>query len=233
MIPDILLTSPLLGLTVTLIAYKFGERIVERFNITFLPPLLTACAILIAIINFTSLFTYEQYAIGGSIINFLLGPATIALALPLVRNFKVLCQHYKILLTGAVVGTLSGVISITLCAKFFGASDQVVLSLVPKSVTTPIAMDISAGLGGIPPLTAACVIFTGIFGAMCGHKILALAGVKNDIAIGLAIGASSHALGVSSCIPKSGLQVAIGSLAIALVGIATALLSAPVISLLN
>ena len=94
-------------------------------------------------------------------------------------------------------------------------------------------MDISAGLGGIPPLTAACVIFTGIFGAMCGHKILALAGVKNDIAIGLAIGASSHALGVSSCIPKSGLQVAIGSLAIALVGIATALLSAPVISLLN
>lgn len=94
-------------------------------------------------------------------------------------------------------------------------------------------MDISAGLGGIPPLTAACVIFTGIFGAMCGHKILALAGVKNDIAIGLYIGASSHALGVSSCISKSGLQVAIGSLAIALVGIATALLSAPVIHLLN
>lgn len=128
MIPDILLTSPLLGLTVTLIAYKFGERLVERFNITFLPPLLTACAILIAIINFTSLFTYEQYAVGGSIINFLLGPATIALALPLVRNFKVLCQHYKILLSGAIVGTLAGVISITLCAKFFGASEQVVLS---------------------------------------------------------------------------------------------------------
>lgn len=228
-----MLNSPLLGLTVTLIAYKFGERIVERFNITFLPPLLTACAILIAVINFTHVFTYEQYAVGGSIINFLLGPATIALALPLVRNFKILRQHYKILLSGVLVGTLSGIISITLCAKLFGASHQVLLSLIPKSVTTPIAMDISAGLGGIPPLTAACVIFAGIFGAMCAHKILSICGVKRDIAIGLAIGASSHALGVSTCIPKSSLQVAIGSLAIALVGIATALLSSPVLNILG
>lgn len=233
MMPDILVNSPLLGLTVTLIAYKFGERIVERFNLTFLPPLLTACAILMAVISFTPLFTYEQYAIGGAIINFLLGPATVALALPLVRNFKILCQHYKILLSGALVGTLSGVISIILCARFFGASETIIISLIPKSVTTPIAMDISAGLGGIPPLTAACVIFTGIFGAMCGHRILALCGVKNDIAIGLAIGASSHALGVSTCISKSSLQVAIGSLAIALVGIATALLAGPIFKVLG
>ena len=233
MMPEILLNSPLLGLTVTLIAYKLGERIVERFNLTFLPPLLTACAVLIAIINYTSLFTYKQYEVGGSIINFFLGPATIALALPLVNNFKILRENYKILLSGALIGTCAGIVSITLCAKFFGASETVIISLVPKSVTTPIAMDISAGLGGIPSLTAACVIFTGIFGAMCGHKILALVGVKNNIAIGLAIGASSHALGVSSCITKSGLQVAIGSVAIALVGIATAVLSAPLLKLLN
>lgn len=141
MMPDILVNSPLLGLTVTLIAYKFGERIVERFNLTFLPPLLTACAILMAIISFTPLFTYEQYAVGGSIINFLLGPATVALALPLVRNFKILCQHYKILLSGALIGTLSGVISIILCAKFFGASETIIISLIPKSVTAHRAED--------------------------------------------------------------------------------------------
>ena len=93
-------------------------------------------------------------------------------------------------------------------------------------------MGISENIGGIPALTAACVICTGIFGAMFGHKILALIGVKNDIAIGLALGASSHGLGTSSCIPYGTLQVAIGSLAIALVGIATAIFSPIFVKLL-
>ncbi|HIU64110.1 MAG TPA: LrgB family protein [Candidatus Avacidaminococcus intestinavium] len=224
--------SPLLGLVLTFFTYKIGERLVEKLNLNFLPPLLTSCALIIFLITFTGLFTYEQYALGGTMINFLLGPATIALALPLVRNFSVLVKHYKILFIGVLTGTLSGVISIIFFARLFGASEQVMFSLVPKSVTTPIAMEIASTLGGIPPLTAACVICTGIFGAMCGHKILAAIGVKNDISIGLALGASSHALGVSSCIPISALQVAIGSLAIALVGIATAIFAPPLVNLL-
>lgn len=225
--PDHFLDTPLLGLTVTLLTYKFGERLAEWLNIKFLPPLLTACILLIAMIKAGGWFTYDQYNNGGQIINFLLGPATIALALPLVRNFQTLLAHYKILFIGVLVGAFSGVLSIIFCAKLFGASEKVILSLIPKSITTPIAMDVSAFLGGIPPLTAACVIFTGIFGAMCGHKIMQLFHVKSDIAIGLGIGASSHALGVSSCIPKSPLQVAIGSLAIGLVGIVTAIIAPP------
>lgn len=228
MMPESITHSPLLGLAVTIVFYKLGEQISERFNLTLLPPFVTCCGLIMLIISYTKLFTYDQYIIGGSIVNFLLGPATIALAYPLVRNWSILKEHYKILLGGVLVATCSGIISITLCAKALGASEAVILSLVPKSVTTPIAMDISAGLGGIPALTAVCVIITGIFGAIFGHKLLALVGVKNDIAIGLAIGASSHGLGASSCIPKSSMQVAIAGLAIALVGIATAVL-APII----
>lgn len=228
---DSWLSTPLLGLLLTVFTYKIGERLVEQFNLSFLPPPLTSCALIILMLTTTNLFTYEQYTVGGNIINFLLGPATIALSMPLVRNFQVLVKHYKILLIGILTGTLSGVASVIICAKLFGASKEVIFSLVPKSVTTPIAMDISANLGGIPPLTAACVITTGIFGAMCGHKVLSLIGVKNDISIGFAIGASSHAIGISSCIPISALQVAIGSLAIALVGIATAILAPTIVQL--
>ncbi|MEG0970585.1 MAG: LrgB family protein [Acidaminococcaceae bacterium] len=223
--PATLLSSPLLGLALTVIAYKIGEKVSERFNLTLLPPFVTCCAIIMLLIHQAGLFTYQQYEVGGAMINFLLGPATVALALPLVRNKHILRQHGAILLGGVLIGTCSGIISVALCAKALGASHLVAMSLVPKSVTTPIAMDISAAIGGIPALTAACVIITGIFGATCGHKLLALVGVKNDIAIGLAIGASSHGLGASSCIAKSSMQVAISSLAIALVGIATALLA--------
>ena len=166
--PEILLTSPLLGLAITIVAYRIGEYISERFNLTLLPPLLTSCVLIILAISYTGLFTYEQYQIGGDIINFLLGPATVALALPLVHNWAILKKHYAILLGGVFVGTCSGIISVIFLAKLFGASDQIALSLVPKSVTTAIAMGISENIGGIPALTAACVIFTGIFGAMFG-----------------------------------------------------------------
>ena len=129
--------------------------------------------------------TYEQYAAGANFINFLLGPATVALALPLYRNRQTLKNNLAVIVSGVVVATVIGIVSIFVCGKLFGASEQVLLSLIPKSVTTPIAMDISSVIGGIPSLTAACVIFTGMFGSTFNHKILSWLGFKNDIAIGL------------------------------------------------
>ena len=228
MLPTLLTHSPILGLVVTLVAYRLGEILVERFRLTYMPPLFISIVLIMLTINYTNLFTYKDYEIGGSIINFLLGPATIALSLPLFRQWKTLKENSIIVLAGVLISTITGIVTIICCAKLFGASDEIIASLVPKSVTTPIAMDISATIGGLPSLTVACVILTGILGATIGHKVLALAGVKNNIAIGLAIGSSSHALGTSSCIPISAVQVAFGSLAIALVGIATAIL-APII----
>ena len=106
-----------------------------------------------------------------------------------------------------------------------GASDKVLVSLIPKSVTTPIAIDISKTIGGIPALTTAAVIFTGMLGATFNHKLLQLFGIKNDVAAGLAIGASSHGLGTSACASISPVQLALGGVAIALTGIATSILA--------
>ena len=224
--PEALLNSPMFGIGLTIIVYVFCELIVNRFELNIIPPFVLACPIIMGIIYFQSPhITYEQYAAGANFINFLLGPATVALALPLYRNRQTLKNNLAVIVSGVVVATVIGIVSIFVCGKLFGASEQVLLSLIPKSVTTPIAMDISSVIGGIPSLTAACVIFTGMFGSTFNHKILSWLGFKNDIAIGLAIGASSHGLGTSACVNKSALQLAIGGVAIGLTGIATSILA--------
>ena len=172
--------------------------------------------------------TYDDYENGAGFINFLLGPATVALALPLYNNRHIIKDNLFVIASGIIVATVTGIVSIFVCGKIFGASDQVLLSMIPKSVTTPIAMDISSAIGGIPALTAACVIFTGMFGATINHKLLEALKIKNNIAIGLSIGASSHGLGTSVCASKNALQLAIGGASIGLTGIATSLL-APVL----
>ena len=109
--------------------------------------------------------------------------------------------------------------------EVIGADINIVVSLLPKSVTAPIAVEISKSLGGIPELTACIVMFTGVFGAILGHKILDFIRVKNDVAIGLSIGAASHVLGTASCIEKGKeKQVVMATLALIIVGILTAIL---------
>lgn len=118
-----------------------------------------------------------------------------------------------------------GVATSLLIALLFKASPQVALSLVPKSVTTPIAMEVARTLGGIPPLTAGVVLIAGLIGALIGPEILSLFGVKNEVARGIAMGAASHALGTTRAMQESELQGAMSGVAIALVGITTALLA--------
>lgn len=224
MFPDLLLNSPLFGIGLTIIIYCACEIIVERLELDIIPPFVLACPIIIAILLLNPQIKYEQYASGGSLVNFLLGPATIALALPLIRNRKIIKRHAGIILGGITIATLTAIFSIYICGKVFGTSEEVLLSLLPKSVTTPIAIEISNTIGGIAPLTAAAVIFTGMIGATFNHKILSLFGIKNDLAAGLSIGASSHGLGTSVCSRVSPVQLAIGGVAIALTGIATSIL---------
>ena len=153
--PEALLNSPMFGIGLTIIVYVFCELIVNRFELNIIPPFVLACPIIMGIIYFQSPhITYEQYAAGANFINFLLGPATVALALPLYRNRQTLKNNLAVIVSGVVVATVIGIVSIFVCGKLFGASEQVLLSLIPKSVTTPIAMDISSVIGGIPSLTA-------------------------------------------------------------------------------
>lgn len=229
LLPEAFIQSPLFGIALTVVVYVLCELIVDKFELNIVPPFVLACPMIILFIYFQEPYiTYDDYENGAGFINFLLGPATVALALPLYNNRHIIKDNLFVIASGIIVATVTGIVSIFVCGKIFGASDQVLLSMIPKSVTTPIAMDISSAIGGIPALTAACVIFTGMFGATINHKLLEALKVKNNIAIGLSIGASSHGLGTSVCASKNALQLAIGGASIGLTGIATSLL-APVL----
>ena len=229
LLPEAFIQSPLFGIALTVVVYVLCELIVDKFELNIVPPFVLACPMIILFIYLQEPYiTYDDYENGAGFINFLLGPATVALALPLYNNRHIIKDNLFVIASGIIVATVTGIVSIFVCGKIFGASDQVLLSMIPKSVTTPIAMDISSAIGGIPALTAACVIFTGMFGATINHKLLEALKVKNNIAIGLSIGASSHGLGTSVCASKSALQLAIGGASIGLTGIATSLL-APVL----
>ena len=229
LLPEAFIQSPLFGIALTVVVYVLCELIVDKFELNIVPPFVLACPMIILFIYLQEPYiTYDDYENGAGFINFLLGPATVALALPLYNNRHIIKDNLFVIASGIIVATVTGIVSIFVCGKIFGASDQVLLSMIPKSVTTPIAMDISSAIGGIPALTAACVIFTGMFGATINHKLLEALKVKNNIAIGLSIGASSHGLGTSVCAGKNALQLAIGGASIGLTGIATSLL-APVL----
>lgn len=229
LLPEAFIQSPLFGIALTVLVYVLCELIVDKFELNIVPPFVLACPMIILFIYLQEPYiTYDDYENGAGFINFLLGPATVALALPLYNNRRIIKDNLFVIASGIIVATVTGIVSIFVCGKIFGASDQVLLSMIPKSVTTPIAMDISSAIGGIPALTAACVIFTGMFGATINHKLLEALKIKNNIAIGLSIGASSHGLGTSVCASKNALQLAIGGASIGLTGIATSLL-APVL----
>ena len=224
MLPEILLNSPLFGMGLTIIVYCTCELLVRRLELNIVPPIVFACPTIILFLLYVPDVSYQQYKIGSDFINFLLGPATIALALPLYRNRQVIKENALSISVGILVATLSAIFSVYLLGKTLGASEAILLSMLPKSVTNPIALEITKSIGGIQPLTAAVVISTGMLGATINHKLLKILGVKNDIAAGIAIGASSHGIGTSVCAHVSAVQLATGGVSIALTGVATSIL---------
>lgn len=226
-----ILASPIFGIALTLFTFWLGQILQAKTRWSSLHPMITSTVLIILFMTAFDI-DYETYNNGGSMIAFLLGPATISLAVPLINNLQILKDNWQAIIVGVIVGSLSGVVSVIFITKWFKASLPVTLSLIPKSVTSPIAMDISQSLGGIPALTAVIVVVTGIFGALVGHNILKFFGVTDNIAIGLAMGASSHGLGTNRCLQENELQGAVGGLSIALVGIVTAVSAAILAELL-
>lgn len=221
-----MLKEPIFGLMMTLFFYLYGKRLQQKTGKRWLQPMLLATLLLIVLLSALNI-EYTDYNRGGQFITFLLGPATVALAVPLVRQMHVLKKNWRAIMTGVVIGSLVGVVSVLTIATFLHASREITLSLTPKSVTTPIAMEIARTLGGIPPLTAGAVILAGVLGAMIGPELLTRIGVKHQIARGLAIGAASHALGTNRCLEENELAGAVSGVAIVLVGVATSLMASP------
>ena len=219
-----LAATPLLGLTITLAAYLAGQWLFRKGGrAPLLNPVLTAVVALIVLLKATAT-DYQTYFQGAQFVHFLLGPATVALAVPLYRQVHALRRSFVALMVALVIGSVTAALSAMVIAAHLGAGRQIVFSLAPKSVTAPIAMGIAEQIGGLPSLTAALVILTGITGAVFGTLILDRLGVKDPRARGLALGTASHGIGTARALQESETAGAFSGLAMGLNGVVTALL---------
>lgn len=217
--------SPLLGLTMTLCAYLAAHRIAACFkNAPLANPVAISIA-LVALALWLSGMSYGRYFSGAQFVHFLLGPATVALALPLVRQLPRLRRAFLPLGAALLLGCVTAIVSSVGIALLLGASPQLAATLAPKSATSPIAMAVSERLGGIPALTAAMVIGTGIFGAVAGPWLFDRLRIGSAAARGFALGLASHGIGTARAFQSSAEMGAFAGLAMGLNGALTALIA--------
>ncbi|MBL8477318.1 MAG: LrgB family protein [Methyloversatilis sp.] len=216
-------TSPLLGLTLTLLAYQLAYAVYVKLGSHPLAnPVAIAVALIVAILTFTGT-PYAVYFEGAQFVHFLLGPATVALAVPLYAQWPRLKKLFGASMLALVTGSVVSVVSVWLIAEAFGASDQVLRSLAPKSVTSPIGMGISEKIGGLPSLTAVLIMLTGIVGAVIGPALLKTTGTQDDAIRGFAIGMSAHGIGTARAFQISETAGAFSALAMGLNGVITSI----------
>ena len=189
-----------------------------------LNPILVTIALLIALLTLTGV-NYETYAQAGGFIEFWLKPAIVALGVPLYQHLGQIRRQFVPIFLSQLAGCIVGVVSVVVIAQMMGASRETIISLAPKSVTTPIAMEVCQALGGIPSLTAAIVVSVGLFGAIFGFKVLEVWHIKNPYSQGLSLGTASHAVGTSRAMEKGETYGAYASLGLILNGVLTALLA--------
>jgi len=216
--------TPLLGLTITLLAYQAAFWLYKRSGMNpLVNPVLIAVSMLVALLMFTGT-SYQTYFDGAQFVHFLLGPATVALAIPLYMQFKRVKAMLLPVVAGLLAGSLTAAFSAIAIARMFGASLPTQLSLAPKSVTTPIAMGIAERIGGIPSLTAVLVIATGVLGAVGGRYVFNAIRITDPAIRGFAIGIASHGIGTARAFQVSEQSGAFAALAMGLNGALTALL---------
>ncbi len=221
----------LFGILSTIFSFKLAKYLSKYPIIKDVSPILLGGIIIILFLKIFNI-NYLSYKQGASYITFLLMPATIALGYPLYKNLNMLTNYKRIIYSAFVMASLIAILSTFLLGNLCHTHFQIIASLLPKSITAPMAVEVSKQLNGIPELTACVVVLTGIFGAIFGHKILNLIKVKNNIAIGIAIGSASHVIGTAKCI-ENGIrkQIVMSTLALVIVGIITVVLSSIIYSI--
>jgi predicted murein hydrolase (TIGR00659 family) len=215
------LHHPLFGVGITLAVYQLALAAYERTRWVFLQPVLVSMAVLIGILLVAGL-TYEEYRESTFLLSVLLGPTTVALAVPLFLNLRRIRQlFWPTLITLLVAGTFATVLGVAL-AWAFGAERMMLMTMAPKSVTSPIAMLVAEQIGGVAALAAVFVLITGVLGAMCGPELLRRIGVHHPAAQGLALGITAHAVGTARALQEGEESGAFAALAMSLMGMLTA-----------
>lgn len=212
------------GFIITILYYKAAEKMRSLPMFSKVPPIVVAGIMLIITLEIFQI-DFEVYNESASYITLMLIPATVALGYPIYKNIELLRKNKRIIYSAFAIAALIAVITTYIAAKLCRTEFIIIESMLAKSVTAPIAVEISKEIGAIPELTACVVALTGVFGGMFGHGILKMIKVKNDVAIGLSIGAASHVIGTAKCIQENReKQVVMASVALVIVGIITAII---------
>lgn len=224
------LDSPLFGITLTVGALVLFRTLFKNAKNPLLNPLIFAIAGIIAFLKLTGI-PYEIYAKGGDILAFLLGPATVAFAVPLYKQLDKLKANALPILVGITSGVMAAIVSTVGMGLLFKLTAEMIISLSPKATTTAIAMELSRIQGGDPALTVPFVVSAGTFGFMFGEPILKLLKIENKTAKGIALGTASHAFGTNRALLMGEEEGAMSSMAIGVAGVITAFLLPPILRL--
>lgn len=216
--------SPFFGGALSVLAFWVGVKIQKKTGLVVCNPLLIGVILVIGLLLALGI-PYEYYDQGGSLINLFLSPATACLAVAIYSKVQLLKENWLPILVGCVVGSAVSMGSILGLCRLFGLDEAMTASLLPKSVTTPIAMEISSQLGGISSVTVAAVVLTGIFGNILAPYLIKLFRIKNRIAAGVGIGCSSHAGGTSKAMEIGDVEGAMSGVSIGIAGILTVVLA--------
>lgn len=219
-------------LAITFGLFFLAKCLQKKTGMMLLNPILLTIGLLILFLKVSGV-SYDTYNKGGHLIEFWLKPAVVALGVPLYLQLDTIKKQLVPIVLSQLAGCVVGVVSVVLIAKCMGATNDVVLSVASKSVTTPIAMEVTKSVGGIPSLTAAVVVCVGILGGMFGFKAMQMFRVNSPMAQGLSMGAAAHAVGTSAAMDVSRKYGAFSSLGLTLNGIFTAILTPTILRLLG
>ncbi|AYA40762.1 CidB/LrgB family autolysis modulator [Xenorhabdus nematophila] len=212
------------SLPLTLIVFYLTKKLSLRLRLPIFNPLLISIAVIIPLLLMTNT-PYDHYFAGSRILNDLLQPAVVALAFPLYEQLHQIRAQWKSIITICFIGCMVAMVTGTAIALWAGATPEIAASVLPKSVTTPIAMAVADSIGGIPAISAACVIMVGILGAIFGHNLFNLLKIKTKASRGLAMGTAAHAVGTARCAEMDHTEGAYSSLALMTCGIITSLIA--------
>lgn len=218
------LNSPFFGLTLSFGLYIFCKYLSDKTNLAILNPLLITTVLIIAFLTIFNI-PLESYNAGGDVISMFLAPATTVLAYSIYKQIILLKKHFIPIAIGCLVGSITSMGSTYLLCKVFDIESSITASMIPKSVTTPIAMEVSSSLSGITSITVAAVVVTGILGSILCPVLIKIFRIDNKVAAGIAIGTCSHAAGTSKAIEIGEIEGAMSGIAIGVSGIVTVIIA--------
>ncbi|MBV1820908.1 LrgB family protein [Clostridium cochlearium] len=218
-----LINSPMISIIISIACFEIGLYIHKKTKISLLNPLLICVPLIILIISFLNI-SLEDFNKGGELISFFLAPATVVLAVPLYNKIDLVKKYFIPILLGVTIGCIASILSVYYLCRLFGLTKELTYSLLPKSITTPIGIEVSKLIGGIPSITVSAIIITGIIGAIISPIVCKIFNIKDDVAVGISIGTASHAIGTTKAIEMGETQGAMSGLAIGISGLITSFL---------